>query len=136
MDTLKKRSRKSSFIDLRDQYGITQIVIDKSNKIFNSLEDIKIESVITVTGCVVSRSNETINKKINTGGIEVIIDTAEIVSKSKVLPMQVSGNEYYGDEIRLKNRFLDLRREKVKNNIILRSKIIEFITFYNEGKRF
>ena len=115
------------FIDLRDQYGITQIVIDKSNKIFNSLEDIKIESVITVTGCVVSRSNETINKKINTGGIEVIIDTAEIISKSKVLPMQVSGNEYYGDEIRLKNRFLDLRREKVKNNIILRSKIIEFI---------
>ena len=114
------------FIDLRDQYGITQIVIDKSNKIFNSLEDIKIESVITVTGCVVSRSNETINKKINTGGIEVIIDTAEIISKSKVLPMQVSGNEYYGDEIRLKNRFLDLRREKVKNNIILRSKIIEF----------
>ncbi len=115
------------FIDLRDQYGITQIVIDKSNKIFNSLEDIKIESVITVTGCVVSRSNETINKKINTGGIEVIIDTAEIISKSKVLPMQVAGNEYYGDEIRLKNRFLDLRREKVKNNIILRSKIIEFI---------
>ena len=111
---------------MRDQYGITQIVIDKSNKIFNSLEDIKIESVITVTGCVVSRSNETINKKINTGGIEVIIDTAEIISKSKVLPMQVSGNEYYGDEIRLKNRFLDLRREKVKNNIILRSKIIEF----------
>ena len=115
------------FIDLRDQYGITQIVIDKSNKIFNSLEDIKIESVITVTGCVVSRSNETINKKINTGGIEVIIDTVEIISKSKVLPMQVAGNEYYGDEIRLKNRFLDLRREKVKNNIILRSKIIEFI---------
>ena len=85
-----KRDHAVFFIDLRDQYGITQIVIDKSNKIFNSLEDIKIESVITVTGCVVSRSNETINKKINTGGIGVIIDTAEIISKSKVLPMQVA----------------------------------------------
>tara|TARA_Y100001970_G_scaffold291888_1_gene430853 strand:+ start:528 stop:2318 length:1791 start_codon:yes stop_codon:yes gene_type:complete len=115
------------FIDLRDQYGITQIVVDKSNKIFNLLEHIKVESVITVTGSVVSRSDETINKKITTGSIEVIINAVNIISKSKVLPMQVAGNEYYGDEVRLKNRFLDLRREKVKNNIILRSEIIEFI---------
>ncbi len=115
------------FIDLRDEYGITQIVIDKKNEIFKLLEHIKVESVITVTGSVISRSDETVNKKINTGGIEVVIDKANIISQSIVLPMQVSGNEHYGDEIRLKNRFLDLRREKVKNNIILRSEIIQYI---------
>ena len=68
------------FIDLRDQYGITQIVVDKSNKIFNLLEHIKVESVITVTGSVVSRSDETINKKITTGSIEVTINEVDIVS--------------------------------------------------------
>ena len=115
------------FIDLRDQYGITQIVVDKNNKIFSLLEHIKVESVITVTGLVVPRSDETINKKIMTGSIEVTINDVDVISKSEVLPMQVAGNDYYGDEIRLKNRFLDLRREKVKNNIILRSEIIEFI---------
>ncbi len=115
------------FIDLRDEYGITQIVIDKNNNIFTTLEHIKVESVITVSGKVVARSNTTINKKITTGAIEVIIENVDVISKSKVLPMQVAGNEDYGDEIRLKNRFLDLRREKVKKNIILRSEIIEFI---------
>ena len=72
-------------------------------------------------------SNETINKKINTGNIEVLVNEAEIISAASVLPMQVAGNEHYGDEIRLKNRFLDLRRDKVKNNIILRSEVISFI---------
>ena len=115
------------FIDLRDEYGITQIVIDKKNKIFQLLEHIKLESVITVIGKVISRSDETVNSKITTGGIEVVIDNANIISQSIILPMQVAGNEYYGDEIRLKNRFLDLRREKVKNNIILRSEVITFI---------
>ena len=115
------------FIDLRDQFGITQIVIDKNNKIFTLLEHLRVESVLTVSGMVVSRSKETVNKKIITGNIEVIIKEANIISVSNVLPMQVAGNEHFGDEIRLKNRFLDLRREKVKNNIILRSEVISFI---------
>ncbi len=115
------------FIDLRDQFGITQIVIDKNNKIFTLLEHLRVESVVTVSGEVVSRSKETVNKKIITGNIEVIIKEANIISVSNVLPMQVAGNEHFGDEIRLKNRFLDLRREKVKNNIILRSEVISFI---------
>ena len=115
------------FIDLRDQYGITQIVVDKNNKEFSLLEHLRLESVVKVSGEVISRSKETKNKKITTGDIEVLIDQVEIISVSNVLPMQVAGNEHYGDEIRLKNRFLDLRREKVKNNIILRSKVISFI---------
>ena len=115
------------FIDLRDQFGITQIVIDKNNKIFTLLEHLRVESVVTVSGEVVSRSKETVNKKIITGNIEVIIKEINIISVSNVLPMQVAGNEHFGDEIRLKNRFLDLRREKVKKNIILRSEIISFI---------
>ena len=115
------------FIDLRDQFGITQIVIDKNNSVFVMLEHLRVESVVTVSGKVVARSNETINKKINTGNIEVLVNEAEIISPANVLPMQVAGNEHYGDEIRLKNRFLDLRRDKVKNNIILRSDVISFI---------
>ena len=115
------------FIDLRDQFGITQIVIDKNNSVFVTLEHLRVESVVTVSGKVVARSNETINKKINTGNIEVLVNEANIISAANVLPMQVAGNEYYGDEVRLKNRFLDLRRDKVKNNMILRSDVISFI---------
>ena len=115
------------FIDLRDQFGITQVVVDKKNKIFSLLDDLKIESVITVVGEVVARSSETVNNKITTGNIEVSIEEMKVISKANVLPIQVAGNDFYGDEIRLKNRFLDLRREKVKNNMILRSEIIQFI---------
>ncbi len=115
------------FIDLRDQYGLTQVVIDKKNKIFSQLEDIKVESVISVYGKIILRSQETINKKIMTGSIEVAVNEVKVISLAKVLPMQVAGNEFYGDEVRLKNRFLDLRREKVKKNILLRSEIIKFI---------
>ncbi len=115
------------FIDLRDQFGITQIVIDKNNSVFVTLEHLRVESVVTVSGKVVARSNETINKKINTGNIEVLVTEANIISAANILPMQVAGNEFYGDEVRLKNRFLDLRRDKVKNNMILRSDVIGFI---------
>ena len=115
------------FIDLRDQFGITQVVVDKKNKIFSLLDDLKIESVITVVGEVVARSSETVNSKITTGNIEVSVEEMKVISKANVLPIQVAGNDFYGDEIRLKNRFLDLRREKVKNNMIMRSEIIQFI---------
>ena len=115
------------FIDLRDQYGITQIVIDQNSIIFKEIETLRLESVITVSGKVISRSNETINKKIETGEIEILVEELEVISKAEVLPMQISGDENYNDELRLTNRFLDLRRNKMKNNILLRSDIIQFM---------
>ena len=111
------------FIDLRDQFGITQIVIDKNNSVFVTLEHLRVESVVTVSGKVVAEAMKQ-NKKINTGNIEVLVTEANIISAANILPMQVAGNEFYGDEVRLKNRFLDLRRDKVKNNMILRSDVI------------
>ena len=115
------------FIDLRDQFGLTQVVIDQNNKIFERIESLKVESVICITGKVLKRTEETINNKILTGEIEVEVSSMEVLSAADVLPMQVSSNETYGDEIRLKNRFLDLRRNQMKHNILLRSDIIQFI---------
>ena len=115
------------FIDLRDQFGFTQIVIDQQSTIFRKIENLRLESVITIKGKVILRSKETVNDKIQTGKIEVIVDTLNIISKSKILPIQVAGDDNYNDELRLKNRFLDLRRERLKKNILLRSEIIQFI---------
>ena len=115
------------FIDLRDQFGFTQIVIDQQSTIFKKIENLRLESVISIKGKVILRSKETINDKIQTGKIEVIVETLNIISKSKILPIQVAGDDNYNDELRLKNRFLDLRRERLKKNILLRSEIIQFI---------
>ena len=101
------------FIDLRDQFGFTQIVIDQQSSIFKNWK-LRLESVISIKGKVILRSKETINDKIQTGKIEVIVDTLNIISKSKILPIQVAGDDNYNDELRLKNRFLDLRRERLK----------------------
>ncbi len=115
------------FIDLRDNYGITQCIIDKDNKYFLEIEKSQLETVIKVEGKVVKRSDETINKDIETGEIEVAIDTFEILGTCKELPMPVFSDQEYAEEIRLKYRFLDLRRKKIHENIILRSKVISFI---------
>ncbi len=115
------------FIDLRDNYGITQCIIDKENQNFNELEKIQLETVIKIIGNVVDRSKETINKDINTGEIEVAINDFEILGSCKELPMPVFSDQEYSEEIRLKYRFLDLRRKKIHENIILRSKVISFI---------
>ena len=115
------------FIDLRDNYGITQCIIDKSNKSFKSLEKIQLESVIKVNGKVIKRSNETINSDLQTGEIEVNINSFEVLGSCKELPMPVFSDQEYAEEIRLKYRFLDLRRKKIHDNIILRSKVISFI---------
>ena len=115
------------FIDLRDNYGITQCIIDKDNKYFLELEKIQLETVIQVEGTVVNRSQETINKEIDTGEIEVLINKYEILGTCKELPMPVFTDQEYAEEIRLKYRFLDLRRKKIHENIILRSKVISFI---------
>jgi len=115
------------FLDLRDNYGITQCIIDKENSHFVKLERLQLETVIRIDGKVVKRSNDSINKEINTGGIEVSIDSFEILGVCRELPLPVFSNQEYAEEIRLKYRFLDLRRKKIHENIILRSKVISFI---------
>ena len=115
------------FIDLRDNYGITQCIIDKENKNFSELEKTQLETVIKISGKVVNRSDETINKDIETGEIEVVINEFEILGTCKELPMPVFSDQEYAEEIRLKYRFLDLRRKKIHENIILRSKVISYI---------
>ena len=115
------------FIDLRDNYGMTQCIIDKSNENFKSLEKIQLESVIKINGKVVERSADTINTELQTGEIEVNIDKFEVLGTCKELPMPVFTDQEYAEEIRLKYRFLDLRRKKIHDNIILRSKVISFI---------
>ena len=115
------------FIDLRDNYGVTQCIIDKDNKNFTSLEKTQLETVVKIEGKVIARSEDTINKEIGTGEIEVTIDTYEELGSCKELPMPVFSDQEYAEEIRLKYRFLDLRREEMHKNIILRSKVISFI---------
>ena len=115
------------FIDLRDNYGITQCIIDKENSKFKDLEKMQLETVIKLEGKVVNRSQETINKEIETGEIEVAIKTFDVLGKCRELPLPVFSDQEYSEEIRLRYRFLDLRRKKVHENIILRSKVISFI---------
>ena len=117
------------FIDLRDHYGMTQCVIENKNKFFPVLEKLKPESVIKVTGKVVKRSSDTENLDLKTGKIEVSIESIEVLSNAKELPMPVFGDQDYPEDIRLKYRFLDLRREEMHKNIILRSEVISFIRF-------
>ena len=115
------------FIDLRDHYGITQCVIENKNDFFPILERTKPESVLKISGKVIKRSSETENLDLKTGKIEVSISSVEVLSNAKELPLPVFGEQDYPEDIRLKYRFLDLRREEMHNNIILRSKVISFI---------
>ncbi len=115
------------FIDLRDHYGITQCVIENNNEFFSLLEKTKPESVLKINGKVVSRANGTENKELKTGDIEVSIKSIEVLSNAKELPIPVFGEQDYPEDIRLTYRFLDLRREEMHKNIILRSKVISFI---------
>ncbi len=115
------------FFDLRDHYGLTQCVIENTNNFFKQVEKIKPESVVCVSGKVVKRSSDTVNKDLSTGEIEIKISSFEILSEANELPMPVFGEQDYPEETRLKYRFLDLRREEMHENIILRSKIISFI---------
>ncbi|NQV98667.1 MAG: aspartate--tRNA ligase [Rhodospirillales bacterium] len=115
------------FVDLRDHYGLTQCVIDISSPLFEVIETARPESVITVTGPVVKRSDETINANLPTGEVEVRIEEITIESPAEVLPMQVAGDADFGEDIRLRYRFLDLRREKIHANIMLRSAVISSI---------
>ena len=115
------------FIDLRDHYGITQCVIENKNKFFPVIEKSKPESILRISGKVVERATGTENPELKTGNIEISINSVEVLSDAKELPMPVFGEQDYPEDIRLKYRFLDLRREEMHKNIILRSKVISFI---------
>ena len=115
------------FIDLRDHYGMTQCVVDNKNKYFSALEKIRLETVVCVHGKVVARTPETVNKDLATGSIEVFLESFETLGATKELPLPVFSDQEYSEEIRLKYRYLDLRRKKIHQNIILRSNVISFI---------
>jgi aspartyl-tRNA synthetase len=112
------------FVDLRDHYGLTQCVIDISSPVFKVLEAARPESVVTITGKVVERSADTVNLRLPSGEIEVQVAEASIQSSADVLPIQVAGEQEFPEDMRLRNRFLDLRREKVHANMLLRSNVI------------
>jgi len=115
------------FIDLRDHFGLTQCMVDVSSTVFPILEAVRLESVICVTGDVVTRRDETINPNLPTGEIEIVIREVEVLGAAETLPLQVNSDEDYGEEIRLRYRFLDLRRARIHRNITLRSEIISSI---------
>ncbi len=112
------------FIDLRDHFGLTQCVFAAGSPPFTAAESLRVESVITVTGTVVERAPGTNNPKLPTGEVELRVEHLHVQSTADVLPIQVAGHENYPDELRLKYRFLDLRREQVHKNIILRAGVI------------
>ena len=115
------------FLDLRDHFGLTQCVIAQDSPVFPEAERLRVESVITITGEVVARAPGTTNPKLATGEIELRVATLEVQSAADVLPIQVAGDAQYPDDLRLKYRFLDLRRERVHRNIMLRSAVITSI---------
>ena len=112
------------FVDMRDHYGLTQVVIDVSSPIFFELEAVRLESVICVTGDVVRRSDETVNASLPTGEVEISVKEITLLAAADPLPLQVNSDDDYGEEIRLRYRFLDLRRERIHRNITLRSEVI------------
>ncbi|MEL7196714.1 MAG: aspartate--tRNA ligase [Pseudomonadota bacterium] len=115
------------FVDLRDHYGITQIVADEDSPALPVFESLRAESVVTIDGDVKARTAETVNKDLPTGEIEVFAREITVQSAAEELPMPVAGEQDYPEDIRLKYRFLDLRRETMHRNIVLRSQVISSI---------
>jgi aspartyl-tRNA synthetase len=115
------------FVDLRDHYGLTQCVVDISSPVFAQLEEVGNESVITVTGTVTRRTEDTVNPNIPTGEVELRVETVEVQAVAAPLPMPVNQDAGYPEDIRLRYRFLDLRREELHRNIVLRSRVIASI---------
>jgi aspartyl-tRNA synthetase len=115
------------FVDLRDHYGVTQCVIDISSPLFAEIDALRLESVVTLTGRVVERSSDTINPSLATGEVELVIDACELLSAAEPLPFPVNSDAEYPEDMRLSHRFLDLRRERVHANVMLRSQVIAAI---------
>ncbi|MFN5915693.1 MAG: aspartate--tRNA ligase, partial [Planctomycetota bacterium] len=112
------------FVDLRDHYGITQVVVNRDSQAFKLIESVKLESVICIEGIVDSRGTDRINPELSTGEIEVKASSVVLLSAAADVPFPIFGNTEYPEDIRLRNRFLDLRREKLHANIVLRSQVI------------
>src|SRR6187551_816551 len=112
------------FVDLRDHYGITQIVADSDSPALELLDGLKLESVVTIDGEVKARIADAVNPNLATGEIEVYARAANVQSRAEELPLPVAGEQEYPEDIRLKYRFLDLRRESVHANMMLRSQVI------------
>ncbi len=115
------------FIDLRDHFGVTQCVIETDSGIFNEVEALRLETVVCFTGRIDNRGVDTKNSDLPTGEVELRIETCEILGLTDPLPLEVNSDRDYGEEVRLKYRFLDLRRDKVHRNILLRSAVISSI---------
>jgi aspartyl-tRNA synthetase len=124
------------FIDLRDHYGMIQIVTEVDGPVFQVIESLRAESVVTITGRVVARAKEAINPNLATGEVEIRADDAVVLSAAAELPMPVAGDQEYPEDIRLRYRFLDLRREKLHANIVTRTKIISDMRRRMEGAGF
>ena len=124
------------FVDLRDHYGLTQLVARAGSDALATLDSLRVESVVTITGKVVGREGGAVNAKLATGDIEVVVDTVEVQSSAAELPMPVAGEAEYPEEIRLKYRYLDLRRERLHANIMLRAKVIASIRSRMIGQGF
>jgi len=124
------------FIDLRDHFGLTQVVFQPEQSFFEEAEHARVESVITVTGNVVGRSDETINPNLPTGEVEVVADAFTLEATAEQLPIQVNSDRDFPEETRLRYRFLDLRREHMHANIMLRSKVISSIRRRMEEQNF
>ena len=124
------------FIDLRDHYGITQCVFPTGSPAFAAADTARPESVITVTGQVVSREPGTVNPRLPTGEVELRVADLVVQSAADVLPMQVAGDEKFPEDIRLKYRFIDLRREKLHRNIMLRGQVIDSLRTRMKGQGF
>ena len=112
------------FVDLRDHYGITQVVVNRDSQAFKLIEGVKLESVICIEGVVDSRGTDRVNPELSTGEIEVKASSVVLLSEAAEVPFPIFGNTEYPEDIRLRNRFLDLRREKLHANIVLRSQVI------------
>ncbi len=121
------------FIDLRDHYGITQVVIDPEKAFYQELERWRVETVVSFGGKVVARSENTVNPKLATGEIEVAAEDMEVLGEAEVIPFQIAKDDGAPEAMRLKYRFLDLRREKLHANIMLRSRVIAEIRRYMTG---
>src|SRR6266487_3878206 len=120
----KRDHGQLQFIDLRDHYGITQCVIDVSSPLFTQVDALRLESVVSVTGRIVKRSPDTINPNLATGEVELVIAELELLSAAEPLPFPVNSDAEYPEDMRLADRFLDLRRERVHANIMLRAQVI------------
>ncbi len=124
------------FIDLRDHYGLTQVVVPSGTAAFALADTLRVESVVTVTGTVVARGEGTLNPRLPTGEVELRAEALEVQSEAQVLPIQVAGHEQPPDELRLRYRFIDLRRERVHRNLMLRSAVIASLRRRMTGQGF